>query len=83
MSNLYRTEYYMRRYIAALRFLGQRWILHPANAAEKKVPEPHVEGAMRALESLAVSVAKPPPPGVHWSIEPPEEPSCKRGVGQP
>lgn len=54
---------------AALAYLGERWILHPRHAPQRRDVESVLERELRERQRLAESIATPPPPDVHWSVE--------------
>ena len=65
---------------AALDYLGERWILHPSHAPERRDNETACERIARELrerQSVAESIARPLPDGVEVEVLAVDEPTVK------
>ena len=70
---------------AALAYLGERWILHPSHAPERRDSETACERIARELrerQSLAESIARPPPDGVEVEVLAADEPTVGMDAGR-
>jgi len=57
---------------AAIEWLGEKWLLHPSHAPQRRHVETvqdRIQAGIRSVEAHATSLSRPPPADVKWKVE--------------